>query len=124
MLRVAIPIFRSRVSPIFDSCVRALLLDIEEGKVVQEKDIYLNKLSLSQRFKLLRQAGATIVVCGHISDPFYDMLSEANIKVINGIAGTVDEVVEAFISDRLDDRVFHLPGFPLKPSTGKGNERR
>jgi len=51
-------------------------------------------------------------------------LSEANIKVINGIAGTVDEVVEAFISDRLDDRVFHLPGFPLKPSTGKGNERR
>jgi predicted Fe-Mo cluster-binding NifX family protein len=90
--------------------VQALLLDIDQARVVEKKNIYLNKLTLSERFKLLRQAGVTDVVCGHISDFFYDMLSNENIKIISGIAGGEDEVVAAFINGRLDNHVFHMPG--------------
>ena len=121
MLRMVIPIFRSRVSPVFDSCVRAWLLDIDQHRVVAKKELYLNKLTLSERFKLLRQAGATVIVCGHISDLFYDMLSKGNIKIINGIAGAADEVVDAFISGRLYHQAFHMPGFTLKPLPKRKN---
>ena len=124
MLRVVIPIFRSRVSPIFDACVRALLLDIDHGRVIEKKEIYLDKLTLSERFKLLRQADVRVVVCGYISDIFCDILSKENIKVINGIAGGVDEVVAAFIDGCLDDQVFHMPGSYLNSSPKKGNRKR
>jgi hypothetical protein len=39
------------------------------------------------------------------------MLQSAKIYLISGIAGEIDEVVAAYLSKRLNEQRFHMPGF-------------
>jgi hypothetical protein len=49
MIRVAVSIFKSRVSPVFDTYTRLVIIDFAQGKEIQRQEIYLGKLSLSER---------------------------------------------------------------------------
>ena len=108
--RVAIPIFRSRVSPVFDSCLQLLVVDVEEDRQTSRTQLYLDQLSPSQRLDVLRRAGVTTVICGGISEVFHHMLNSAGIRTITGIAGEIEEVITAFLADRLDQAYFYMPG--------------
>jgi predicted Fe-Mo cluster-binding NifX family protein len=108
--RVAIPIFRARVSPVFDSCLQILMVDIEENRQISRSQLYLDQLSPSLRLDVLRDAGVTTVICGGISEVFHNMLNSAGIRTITGIAGEIEEVITAFLADRLDQAYFYMPG--------------
>jgi predicted Fe-Mo cluster-binding NifX family protein len=108
--RVAIPIFRARVSPVFDSCLQLLVVDIEADRQVSRSELYLDQLSPSQRLDVLRNAGVTTVICGGISEVFHNMVKSSGIRTITGIAGEIEEVITAFLNDRLDQSYFYMPG--------------
>jgi hypothetical protein len=38
------------------------------------------------------------------------MIEGAGIKTITGIAGEIEEVLAAFLADRLDEPYFYMPG--------------
>ena len=111
MVRVAIPIFRSRISPVFDSCTRVLLVDIEHNREMERSEIYLDELSLTERLSILQKSRVAIVICGGISDLLQNMLQSVKISLIAGIAGEVEQVVTAYLSERLDEPQFHMPGY-------------
>jgi predicted Fe-Mo cluster-binding NifX family protein len=111
MLRVAIPIFRARVSPVFDECTRVLFVDIENDREVERKEMYLDEFSLTERLSILQKSGVSTVICGGISDLLQNMLQSARISLIMGIAGEVDQVLTAFIDEGLDESRFQMPGF-------------
>jgi predicted Fe-Mo cluster-binding NifX family protein len=111
MVRVAIPTFRSRVSPVLDSCTRVLLVEVEHNREIERNEIYLDELSLTERMNILRKSHVTIVICGGISDMLQNMLQSAKIYLISGIAGEIDQVVDAYLSEKLDEPRFHMPGF-------------
>ena len=115
MIRVAIPIFRSRVSPVFDSCTRVLLVDIEKNREIERNEIYLDELSLTERVTIIQKSKVTTVICGGISDMLQNMLRGVDIKLRTGIAGEVDQVVAAYLSKALDEPRFHMPGFQTEP---------
>lgn len=112
--RVAIPIFRARVSPVFDSCLQLLVVDIEEDRQISRSELYLDQLSPSQRLDVLRHAGVTTVICGGISEVFHNMVKSAGINTITGIVGEIEEVLAAYLSDRLDQPYFYMPGHGCK----------
>jgi predicted Fe-Mo cluster-binding NifX family protein len=111
MVRVAIPIFRSRVSPVFDSCTRVMLVDVKHNQEIKRSEIYLDKLSLTERVAILQKSRVKTIICGGISDMLQNMLRGMNICLISGIAGEVDQVVSAYLSERLNDPQFYMPGF-------------
>jgi len=111
MVRVAIPTFRSRVSPVFDSCTRVLLVEIEHNREIERSEMYLDELSLTKRMTILQKSNVTTVICGGISDMLQNMLQSAKIYLITGIAGEIDQVVTAYLHKRLDEPRFHMPGF-------------
>lgn len=111
MVRVAIPIFRSRVSPVFDSCTRVLLVDIEHNQEIERSEIYLDGLSLTERTTVLQKTSVETIICSGISDMFQSMLQGIKICLITGIAGEVDRVVSAYLSKRLNEPQFFMPGF-------------
>ena len=115
MIRVAIPIFRSRVSPVLDSCTSVLLVDVEESRELERKEIYLDELSLTERVTLIQKSKVKTVICGGISDILQNMLRSSDIDLITGIAGEVDQVVAAYLSKGLDEPRFHMPGFQAEP---------
>ena len=110
MARVAIPIFRARVSPVFDSCLHILIVDTEENRQISRSQLYVDQLSPSLRLDVLREAGVTTVICGGISEVFHNMINSAGIRTITGIAGEIEEVITAFLADRLDQSYFYMPG--------------
>ena len=111
MVRIAIPIFRSRVSPVFDSCTRVLLVDIEHSKEIERSEIYLDQLSITERAAILQKLKVKTIICSGISDVLYHMLQSAKIHLTTGIAGEIDQIVAAYLSKKLNEPRFHMPGF-------------
>jgi predicted Fe-Mo cluster-binding NifX family protein len=109
--RVAIPIFRKKVSPVFDSCSRVLLVDIVNNREVDRKELYLDALSLTDRVTILQKSGVAVVICGGVSDVMESMLMGLKIDLISDIAGEIDHVLKAYLDQGLDQTQFHIPGF-------------
>ena len=81
MTRIAIPIFRMKVSPVFDSCTRVLLVDIEKDREVDRKEFYLDALSLNERLTILHKSGVDV----GIADAFVYILYELAGNVVLGV---------------------------------------
>ena len=111
MKKVAIPIFQNRVSPVLDSCRHMLLIDMEQHTDMKRETVYMDEMSLTERCRIFAKLGVTIVICGGVSEVFSNMLMGANIRLINGIAGEIDDVITAFLEERLDMPQFYMPGF-------------
>lgn len=111
MTRIAIPTFRNKVSPVFDSCTRVLLVDIEADREADRKEIYLDALTLTERVTILLKSGVETVICGGISDVMERMLKGEEIDLISDITGEIEHVLKAYLDQRLDRSQFHIPGF-------------
>lgn len=116
MIRIAIPIFHHRVSPVLDTCTRLLIIDFEEQAEVDRREVAFDMYSPSGRFEILKKLNPDALICCGISEVFDRMLKAAGIRLICGIAGDVQQVAEAFLCNRLDTPYFRMPGF--KPSDG------
>ena len=115
MNRIAIPVFKSRISPVFDSCSRVLLVDLEHNREIKRAEITFEDLSVRERLRMLSKWGVTNVICAGISQSFHDQLTAAKISPITGIAGEVGEVLSAFKCAGLNDSRFFMPGY--KPAS-------
>ena len=111
MSSIAIPIFKSRVSPVLDSCTSMLIVDTEHNREIGRREIYVEEFSLSERMNTLQKSHVTTVICGGISHVLHNMLRSAKIAVITGIAGEAEEVMAAFMADRLNEPHFRMPGY-------------
>ncbi len=111
MNRIAIPIFRHRVSPVLDTCTRLLVIDYEGHAEVDRREVAVDMYSPSERFEMVKQLNPDAVICCGISELFDRMLTAAGIRLICGIAGDVQQVAEAFLCNRLDAPCFRMPGF-------------
>ena len=118
MQRVAIPIFQNRVSPVLDSCRHMLIIDIRQNAEMDRETVYLDEMSLTERCGIFAKLDVTVVICGGVSEGFANMLLGADIHLLNGIAGEIDDVITAFLEERLDNPQFYMPGFR------KGNRRK
>jgi predicted Fe-Mo cluster-binding NifX family protein len=107
---VALPVFQSRIAPVFDSAVRVLLLHIEDQHELDRSELHTNNLSGPERVAALRRAGVNMLICAGISNITHQMLESAGIRVTPGIVGQVEEVIGAYLSNRLDDPRFSMPG--------------
>jgi len=111
MVRVAIPIFRLRVSPVFDSCTRVLLVDVEHNNEIERSETYLDELSMTERVTILQKLKVKTIICSGISDMLQNMLQSVKINLITGVVGEIEQVVAAYLSKRLNEPQFHMPGF-------------
>ena len=111
MKKIAIPIFQKRVSPVLDSCRHLLVIDTKQGVEMDRETVYLDEMPLAERCDLFVKLGIEIVICGGVSETFANMLTGVNIRLFNGIAGDMDDVITAFLGERLDKPQFYMPGF-------------
>lgn len=111
MRRIAIPTFLGRVSPVLDTCTRLLIIAVEHDREIERQEVYLDSFSLFDRHKLIKKAEIDVIICCGISDVLYTILASSGMQLISGIIGEVNDVLAAFLSDRLDEPVFRMPGY-------------
>ena len=109
-MRVAIPISDGRISPVFDAARRLLLVDIENGREVWRTEQIVGEPELGPRARRVAELGADVLICGAISRPLEAMLLSAGVEVVPQTCGPVEDVLEAFMSGRLTEQAFVMPG--------------
>jgi predicted Fe-Mo cluster-binding NifX family protein len=109
-MRVAIPLWQGRVSPVFDEASRILLIDVFQNKEQQRKEEYLPDQNPFERARWLPKLGVDLLVCGMISQTQQAAISAAGIRIIPCICGSMEEVVAAILEDRVECSELRMPG--------------
>ena len=109
-MKVAIPTWTGRVSPVFDVAKRLLVVKLEGNGEVSRKEAPIEETHLVARAKRVTQLGVDVLICGAISMPLEAMLVSAGVRVIPRTCGMVEDVIRAFASGQLTDETFLMPG--------------
>ena len=110
MTVVALPVYRHRVAPVLDFTHKVLLIELDHDPEELTTELFWEGLSQTDRLEALTRAEVATLICGGISESFHAMLVNAGIHVIWGISGPIDEVLEAFKTNRLNESTFQMPG--------------
>ena len=109
-MRIAIPQWQGRVSPVFDMAGSVLLIDVEDGLEQRREERKLTRTDPMARAAEFLKLGAGILICGGISAPLEAALASSGVEVIGFVCGPVEEVLAACLNGKLADRVFSMPG--------------
>ena len=109
-MKIAIPHWQNRISPVFDASKHLLLITVHAGKENDRKQLMLSSYDFWLRTKTLSHYGVGIVICGAISHSLETVLLSAGIRVIGFVCGRVEDVTQAFLYGQLDDAGFRMPG--------------
>ncbi|MFW6132447.1 MAG: NifB/NifX family molybdenum-iron cluster-binding protein [Planctomycetota bacterium] len=109
-MKVAIPHWQGRVSPVFDVAANVRLVEVDNGIEVSRREMAFEAETPSRRAARLAEAGADVLVCGAISRPLETAVTGAGIEVIPQTCGDAEGVLAAFIDGRLQRGAFLMPG--------------
>jgi predicted Fe-Mo cluster-binding NifX family protein len=108
--RIALPVFMDRVSPVLDTCDHLFLLEPGDEKKAAHRTVPMKGLSIYERTSEIKKLGIRFIICGAVSESFYNLLKEAGIDLRFGISGDIDDVIQAYRNGKLDQPRFRMPG--------------
>ncbi len=110
-MKLAIPVWNDRVSPVFDTATQILIVEVEKGQILTRQIYKIDQIPGFQRGEWLARAGVKTVVCGAVSNSQEAVLRAAGMDVIPWIGGDIEDVIFAYCTGGLDRGDFRLPGF-------------
>lgn len=110
LMKVGIPTWDGRVSPVLDVARRLLLVDIQGNAELSRREVEIQDVPLAARVKQIRELGVEVLICGAVSWPLQAALASAGVRVIAQTCGPVEDVLPAFLSGHLADGAFLMPG--------------
>ena len=111
-MKIAIPLFETRISPRFD-CAPSLLLittDNEGREIIERNEIVFQSINYIERINQLKTAGVDVVICGGISSEMQELLYGKNIEVIPWVTGDVLQALRLFMQGKLKPGAILCPG--------------
>jgi predicted Fe-Mo cluster-binding NifX family protein len=99
-MKVAIPLFKDRISPRFDVCPEIWIVELNNGKVVNEERWAIETFNLQRRLDQLTSKKVDKVICGGIDSFCVDHLRSMGIDVLHNVAGEAGEVERRNIGDQ------------------------
>ena len=123
-MRIAIAVWQSRVSPVFDSAGQLLILDVENGREVYRTEQSILGLSLQERVNRLVELDIDVLLCGAISRPLAGMASASGIRVIPWLKGDVNQMLCLFLNGKPINSRFLMPGLGRHRSRFRGSHRK
>lgn len=107
---VAFSFSAHRIAPVFDTTRQLTILTIESDKAVQESEITFPQGSQTQKALQLSESGVDALVCGAISKQLQELVEGYGIKVTAFIAGNRDEIIQAWMENKLSSSHYKMPG--------------
>jgi len=109
-MKTVIPVFKNRVSPVFDWCSNLLLVEIRLGREVGRSEVAVADTDPVRQANQVVELGAGLVVCGGIGEILLGLIEDSNIRVIPGVSGDIDDVLAALSAGELSHPRFMMPG--------------
>ena len=122
-MKVAVSVFRGCVSPVFDWARILLVVEREGGRETSRRETELGSMAPAFRGRRLAELGVETLLCGGISAPVAALVESQGVRVMAGLVGAADAVLDAFFAGRLPDPAFAMPGWRCF-GRGMGGGRR
>jgi len=123
-MKIGIPVWRNRISPLFDTARTLMIIEIRDGKEISRTETPIDEDFLPLRAKLVEERGIGILICGGISRALEAILRSHDIIVLSGIQGDTENVIDAFQNSRLDASEYQMPGYGVKKHQRRCRRRR
>jgi predicted Fe-Mo cluster-binding NifX family protein len=109
-MKIAIPVWEDRISPLFDVARQLLVVEVEDGNKSMRNKVLLENGWPSNRVSQMADLGIEVLICGGISRLLIDRLHTSGIAVISQIKGEPDQVLEGYLRGDIDSPRFAMPG--------------
>ena len=109
-MKVAITIWNDRISPVFDTAGRILVVEIEGGEERSRQEHLLEEIYPPWRVRRLKNLGVEVLICGAVSNPVAALIDSAGIRLVPWVSGDAEEVLGAFRAKALDAPRYLMPG--------------
>jgi len=123
-MKLAIPVWEGRVSPVLDTARHLLVVGLEEGREVGREEVAVEEGEPPARAAAFARAGVGLVICGAVSTELRAALAGHGMDLISWTMGPVEEVIAAYLAGELDDPRYAMPGAAAPPappaSPGRG----
>lgn len=109
-MRIAIPVWNNRISPVLDTASKLLVIEMDHEIEAGRFEIFLDEHELTRRCLRIRGMNVDLLICGAVSRPFYRLLEASGVNIIQDISGHPEEVLKAYLDDKLLHSGFIMPG--------------
>lgn len=109
-MRIAVPVWEDKISPVLDTASRLLVIDTQDERETGRFETLLEEPALSRRCGRIKALAVDVLICGAVSRQFLHMLKASDVRVIAGIAGPLEEVLDAYWQKQLRGSKFLMPG--------------
>lgn len=100
-MKMAIPVFHTKISPRFDETQGFVLLETENAGVVAREKLATKGWSVIEKMKQLVELEIDTLICGGIDRASLQYLSFNGVKVYSWVTGEVDDAVACFLDNRM-----------------------
>jgi predicted Fe-Mo cluster-binding NifX family protein len=112
-MKIAIPVWENKVSPVLDTASRLMVVEFKEGGPSTRFEIYLDERDLSRRCLRIQDLCVDTLICGAVTRHFSEMLKAFGVKIIQGISGQPEAVLQAYLDGTLAHPKYLMPGSNL-----------
>jgi uncharacterized metal-binding protein/predicted Fe-Mo cluster-binding NifX family protein len=122
-MRIAVPLFGSRVSPNFHHAGAVLVARVVSGQIASKKIFNTEGCTEDERIRQLEDLRVNLLICGGIDGGLREELEERGIEVVHNAAGEAEEALARMIREKFRD--FSGPtiaGIPNIGSSDSGEE--
>lgn len=106
-MRVVMPVWNGRISPVFDVAGQLLVVEVIGGEASFTDQVPVRR---ADRAAEVVDLGAAVLMCGAISRDLEERLLANGVEVVAEVRGATDEVMRAYLEGRLAQRRFSMPG--------------
>ncbi len=106
-MRLAVPLWSGRVSPVFDVAKKLLIVEVIGGEATFTEE---HTIEDRDRVRAISQLGVTVLLCAAVSQELEERLLAAGVELVMEIRGEVDDVIRAYLDGSLVQPRFSMPG--------------
>lgn len=110
VMRIAIPVWEDKISPVFDTALRLLMVEYDNGKERSRLAYHIGEEDLSLKCNRIKSLAPDLIICGAVSHLFLNMLKAVDVDVIEHVSGSTEDILEAYLKGDILNTQFLMPG--------------
>ena len=122
-MRIAVAVWQSRVSPVFDTAGQLLIMDVENGRESNRTEQSILGLSIQKRVDRLVELDVDVLLCGAISRQLAGMVAASGIRLIPWVTGDIAGVLQWYLTGKPIEPRFLMPGRRQRRHRAQGSQR-
>ena len=124
-MKIALSVFRDCISTVFDVADQLMVLEMDEACGHKRTMVKIDSTDPARRAIQLKDREIDVLICGAISRPMQEAIAAMGVLVYPFVRGSVDEIIAAYTTGRLNSGVFALPGCrSRRQAAGKARQNR